>query len=146
MSAASDMLAARIVSSNSEGFRADVYDDATGLPIVCEGQPTIGYGCRCRAWPRELGRTVLSWQVADEFEKPLLAEPWYVACNDARRSALLEIAFNQGDAGLERGYPDLIAAVRAKNWPAAAAQCTVKEEALKSRYERIAEILLTGAA
>ncbi len=143
MSAAAKLVAARIVALNEEGFRSDVYDDATGAPIQCEGQPTIAYGCRCRQWSRALGLQVLQWQL-EEFEQPLLNEPWYVACNDARRSALLEIAFNQGDEGLEAGYPDLIAAVRAKNWPQAEAQCTVEDPALQPRYARLAKILGTG--
>ncbi len=143
MSVAAQLVAQRIVALNEEGFRSDVYDDATGQPIQCQGQPTIAYGCRCRQWSKSLGLKVLQWML-EEFEAPLLNESWYLACNDARRSALLEIAYNQGDAGLEDGYPDLVAAVRAKNWPEAQAQCTVQDPALQPRYARLAEILGTG--
>lgn len=143
MSNASDICAARIIRWNIEGFRADVYDDATGEPIKCQGEPTVGYGCRVRQWSRKLARGVLSLQL-EEFEEPLIQESWYIGCNDARRSALLEIAMNQGDSGLEDGYPDLIAAVKTGNWPQAALECTVREPALKSRYTRIAKILSTG--
>lgn len=143
MSNASDICAARIVRTNSEGFRADVYDDATDELIECKGEPTVGYGCRVRQWSRKLGLGVLSLQL-EEFEQPLLYESWYIGCNDARRSALLEIAYNQGDSGLEEGYPLLIEAVAASNWARAEAQCTVKDAALKPRYARIGQILATG--
>jgi len=143
MSNAADICAARIIRTNSEGFRADVYDDATGKPIECTGEPTVGYGCRVRQWSRLLARAVLSFELT-EFEAALLCEPWYIGLSDARRSAMLEIAYNQGDEGLEHGYPMLIEAVRSDNWARAQAECTVKEGTLKDRYERIGKILLTG--
>jgi GH24 family phage-related lysozyme (muramidase) len=143
MSNASDICAARIIRTNSEGFRADVYDDATDAPIACKGVATIGYGCACRGWSRSLARAVLGFQLV-EFEASLLLESWYLGCNDARRSALLEIAFNQGDAGLEDGYPRMIAAIQAGDWQEAAAQCTVRNPGLQARYARIAKILATG--
>ena len=143
MSAAAQLVAQRIVALNEEGFRSDVYDDATGLRIECKGQPTNGYGTRCRQWSKPFSFKVMVLEL-EEFEQPLLQQSWYVACNDARRSALLEIAYNQGDAGLEDGYPELIAAVRAENWAEAEAQCTVKEPALQPRYARIARILGSG--
>ena len=143
MSNASDICAARIIRLNIEGFRADAYDDATGKLIECAGNATIGYGCACRAWSRNLARAVLGFQLV-EFEVSLLQESWYIGCNDARRSGLLEIAFNQGDAGLEDGYPKMIAAIKADDWEVAAAECTVRQDVLKARYERIGKILLTG--
>ena len=75
MSNAADICAARIIRTNSEGFRADVYDDATGKPIECTGEPTVGYGCRVRQWSRLLARAVLSFELT-EFEAALLCEPW----------------------------------------------------------------------
>lgn len=143
MSVVTAIVAARIIALKEEGFRADVYDDATGQPIACQGQPTIAYGCRCRQWSKSLGVKVLNCQL-EEKESPLYAELWYVGCNDARRSALLEIAFNQGDAGLEDGYPHMVAAVAARDWPEAQAQCTVREPELAARYAMLGEILLTG--
>ena len=143
MSNASDICAARIIRWNEEGFRPDVYDDATGKPIECEGQPTVGYGCRVRQWSEPFARAVLGFQLT-QFEAPLLGYPWYIGCNDARRSALLEIAYNQGDNGLVRGYPHLISAVATENWLQAQAQCSVKDPRIKPRYERLGQILLSG--
>jgi GH24 family phage-related lysozyme (muramidase) len=143
MSNASDIVAARIIRDNEEGFRADVYDDATGKPIQCLGQPTIGYGIRCRSWSKWVAQKILSLFL-EEDEASLLLTDWYNGCDDVRRSALLEIAFNQGDSGLENGYPNLIAAVRAKDWTRAQAECTVEQINTKPRYARIGQILLTG--
>lgn len=143
MSIVTDITAQRIVALNEEGFRADAYDDATGLPIQAKGVVTVGYGCACRGWSESFAYAVMKLQLT-LFEEPLLLLPWYRSCNAARRSALLEIAFNQGDAGLEKGYPRLIAAVTAQDWPEAQAQCNVKEVELAARYAMLGKILLTG--
>jgi GH24 family phage-related lysozyme (muramidase) len=143
MSAAANITAARIVRWNSEGFRADLYDDATGLPIMSSGQPTIGLGCRCRQWSQSFATAVLGLQLTDA-EVPLLQKPWYVSCDSVRQSVLLEIAFNQGVSGFLNGYPLLIAAVTAGDWPDAQSECSVKDVNVKSRYDRLAHILLTG--
>lgn len=143
MSIASDLCAARIIRWNEEGFRADVYDDKTAQPIQCEGQPTIGYGTRCRQWSKRKAQAVLTFDLV-EREVNLLQFRWYIGANDARRSALLEIDMNQGETGLVKGYPRLIAAADAEDWVEAAAQCVVREAALQARYARIADILKTG--
>lgn len=144
MSAAADMCANRIVTSNSEGYRADCYDDETGALIVCQGQPTVGYGARCRQWSPTFAFKVLVLQVSD-VDDQLLAYPWYVSCDDPRRSALAEIGFNQGISGLVHGYPQLIEAVAARDWADAQTQCTVRNPKLQARYAKIGLILLTGA-
>jgi GH24 family phage-related lysozyme (muramidase) len=143
MSAAADITAARIIRDNIEGFKADVYDDATGEPIQCIGQPTVAYGFRVRQVSKWLGQKILALQLT-ECEAPLLLTDWYNGTDDVRRSALLEIAMNQGDSGLENGYPMLIAAVRAKDWPRSQIECTVENQNVKARYVRIGQILLTG--
>jgi GH24 family phage-related lysozyme (muramidase) len=145
MSAAVDICARRIVESNSEGFRADAYDDATGRTVIAQGVVTIGYGCACRQWSPAFSLQVLTLQL-DEVDEQLLEHPWYVSCDDMRRSALCEVGFNQGVAGLVSGYPKLIAAVEARDWPAAQAQCTVKTPHLQERYASLAKIMLTGVS
>lgn len=140
-----DLTAYRIISSNSEGFRADAYDDATGEPIQAKGIVTVGYGCACRQWSKTFAKAVLSLQLA-EFEGDLLQVPWYLSCNNARRSALLEIAFNQGDSGLENGYPKMTAAIEQEDWATAKAECTVEDPRLKARYAILGQILYTGVA
>lgn len=144
MSAASDICAARIVRDSEEGFRADVYDDATGAPIQCRGQPTIGFGTRVRQWSPAFAQAVMSLELNTVFEAPLLQKPWYVGCDDVRRSVLLEIAENQGVSGLLDGYPNLIAAVAAEDWARAQTECTVENVNVKPRYVRLGQILLSG--
>ena len=146
MSTAADIVATRIIATNAEGFRSAAYDDATGEPIVARGTVTIGYGCACTGWSRNLARAVLGFQL-NEFEQPLLLKDWYRGCDDVRRSALLEIQFNQFGAspnGLESRYPRMIVAVGVHDWARAAAECTIGEEALKPRYALIANLLATG--
>lgn len=143
MSVAADICANRIVASNSEGYRADCYDDETGLSIVCQGQPTVGYGARCRQWSPAFAFKVLALQVSD-VDDALIQYPWYVSCDDVRRSALAEVAFNQGISGLVNGYPQLIGAVKARDWADAQAQCTVRNPKLQARYTKIGLILFTG--
>lgn len=143
MSDASDICAARIIRTNAEGFRADAYDDATGEPIHARGVITVGYGCACRQWSENFARSVLGFQLA-QTEAHLIPYPWYSGASGARRSALLEIAFNQGVNGLVKGYPRLIEAVKADDWAEAASQCTVRDDRLQARYARLADILRTG--
>lgn len=143
MSAAADICAHRIIASNSEGFRADAYDDETGEPIVAQGVVTCGYGCACRQWSPAFAFKVLALQVSD-VDDALIQYPWYVSCDDVRRSALAEVAFNQGISGLVNGYPQLIGAVKARDWADAQAQCTVRNPKLQARYTKIGLILFTG--
>lgn len=143
MSNASDICANRIVRTNAEGFRADAYDDATGEPIKAQGVVTVGYGCACRQWSQNFARAVLSLELVED-EAQLIPYPWYIGASDARRSALLEIAYNQGVTGLIKGYPRLIQAVKDEDWIEAGSQCTTRDDRLQSRYARIAEILKTG--
>lgn len=143
MSVAADICANRIIASNSEGFRADAYDDETGEAIVAQGVVTCGYGCACRQWSPSFAFKVLALQVSD-VDDQLLAYSWYASCDDPRRSALAEIGFNQGVSGLVNGYPQLIGAVKARDWADAQAQCTVRNPKLQKRYATIGLILLTG--
>jgi GH24 family phage-related lysozyme (muramidase) len=140
-----DIACDRILSTNSEGFMADVYDDATGQLIVSQGEPTVGYGCRCRQWSKELAVAVLHFQLA-EIDAALSQHSWYSDCNAARQSVLVEVAFNQGLSGLLEGYPHLIAAVEQCEWVKAGVECTVGDLALRKRYDRLAKILVTGEA
>jgi GH24 family phage-related lysozyme (muramidase) len=144
MSAASDITAARIIRDNEEGFEANVYDDATGMGIAVTGQPTIGYGTRCRQWSKPFSAAVMSLDLSMNREANLLQKAWYLGCDDVRRSVLLEIDYNQGESGFLNGYPNLIAAVAAEDWPRAKAECTVINENVKARYARLGQILLTG--
>jgi hypothetical protein len=133
--------------AREEAFRADVYDDATGLPLVLPtgGQPTVGYGCRVRQWSPTLASDVLKLQVA-ERDAELHAYAWYTGIDEARGSVFLDIGFNAGIGGLLH-YPKMIAASMHQDWPAMAAECTDRDPKLDaSRYAPLRAIILSGNA
>jgi lysozyme len=127
-----------------EGFRANVYDDSDGMPIITQGVPTIGFGCACRDWPIALASSVLQWQV-DALNASLNQLPWFIGLDDARQAVLITLAFNLGFNGLIRGFPKMIAAIQAGNWAEAQNQCQVTEPQLKSRYDWAGTVLFTGS-
>ena len=62
--------------------------------------------------------------VLEGFEGELRAKiTGYDGFPDGVKMALLDMAYNLGPVGLLHGYPTLIAAVEAGNWPKAAANC-----------------------
>jgi hypothetical protein len=140
------LVTARLTSE--EGYRSDCYDDTDGAPVILAsgGSPTIGYGCRCRQWSRAFAAAVLGLQVTD-VDTALRAYPWYTGIDEVRGSVLLDVAFNAGVSGLVNGYPKMVAAAGAANWPAMAAECTDANPAIDaSRYAPLRQIILTGAA
>lgn len=121
-----------------EGFRQFTYTDTTG-------HQTIGYGINLAAGLTEPeARCLLAFMVAD-LDETLSTHSWYAACNDTRKSALLNMAYNTGITGLLK-FQDMIAAITAQNWSEAKAQCLNSSAArlLPTRYGRIADLLLTG--
>lgn len=63
--------------------------------------------------------------VLQGFEADLRAEfPLYGAFPDAIKLALLDMIYNLGPAGLFKGFPHLVAAVKSGNWAQAAEHCT----------------------
>lgn len=133
--------------AKEEAYRADVYDDSTGQPIVLAtgGQPTVGYGCRCRQWSPTFASKVLTLQV-DERDAELRAYAWYVGIDEVRGSVLLDVAFNSGVNGLLH-YPRMLAAASAGDWTAMAAECTDRDPKLDaSRYAPLRAIILAGTA
>ena len=89
-----------------------------------------------------LAATVLRYQL-EELDIQLSQHPFYQAADDTRRSVFIEIAFNQGYAGLMR-YPQMLAAATAGNWQRAAEECTVSDPRLKARYAHLADLLREG--
>jgi hypothetical protein len=130
--------------ATEEGFKAFLYDDANDKPVKAPiGFATIGFGCNVQAgWTYPFALAVLRLQVLEVQEK-LLLQPWYLACNAVRRSALLDIGFNDGVDGL-LGFHRMIAAILIGDWTTAQQECHVKNAVLKSRYDFLANLLLTG--
>lgn len=137
---------------SEESFRQYPYNDRTGKRITCitddpetSGNLTWLYGINLEtAGSQELGELVARW-VLGGIEKYLLAYPWYANCDAVRQSVLLDIAFNTGVAGLLK-FKRMIAAITRYDWPSAATECHVQDPRLAGRYEKLAQLLLTGLA
>lgn len=113
------------------------------LYIDTEGRRTIGYGFNLDAGISRAAALALLTAQANELDTALQAYPWYAALDPVRQSVCLDIAFNAGLNGLLR-FPLMIAALTVKDWADAAAQCRVSNPELTSRYEKLANLLLTG--
>lgn len=93
--------------TQQEGSRLQVYDDATGAPIVkgsvVEGNPTIGIGHNL-ASP---GITAQEQSILLEDDINAAADllnvvmPWWATLDNARQDALCNMCFNMGIAELQ---------------------------------------------
>jgi lysozyme len=119
-----------------EGFRATAYQDT-------QGHTTIGYGFNVNAGISKTEAAALLVAQLQERDAMLQQLPWYAGLDPVRQSVCLDIAFNDGLSGL-LGFPKMIEALAAGNWPEAAANCHVVEPQLATRYSALASILLTG--
>jgi lysozyme len=85
-----------------EGFRARVYDDATGKELrrgdVVKGVPTIGYGTTVLT--REQAQWLLASRLATDHEALRKALPWSVELPDVAQEVLLAMAYQLGLDGL----------------------------------------------
>jgi GH24 family phage-related lysozyme (muramidase) len=121
-----------------EGFRAHKYLDPRGFE-------TIGYGFNIDAGISPFAAAALLRAQLTEREQLLSACWWAHALDDVRMSVVIEISFNVGLSGLLH-FPKMLAAIGAKNWDAAHAECLDSDAAreLPARYNVLAEILRTG--
>lgn len=133
---ASDLAAARLMVE--EGFRATRYEDSVG-------KWTIGYGCNLDAgWSEGLAHCVLNYQLED-VRDALAKFWWFAGLDEPRASVLLDLGFNLGIVGLLH-FPKMLAAIGAKDWPAAQAELLDSDAArlLPNRYHALARILGDG--
>jgi lysozyme len=123
-----------------EGFRAAAYRDTVG-------KLTIGYGFCVDAGISQFAAAALLVAQAQERAQALAGFWWAQGLDEARMSVVIEIAFNDGLAGLLH-FPKMLAGIGAKNWQAAHDECLDSDaaRALPARYKTLAQILLTGAA
>jgi lysozyme len=100
---------------DEEGFRAFVYDDATGIPIkkgyTCQGNPTIGYGWNCAASPMSESEAalVLGNRIIGAAKAAANLVPNWLSLNDIRQNVLIDMCFNLGTDGL-RAFKKMLAA------------------------------------
>lgn len=119
-----------------EGFRATLYVDT-------EGHKTIGYGLNIDAGISQRVAAAALQARLEELQEALTKYPWYAPMDSVRQSVLLDIAFNNGLAGLLH-FPHMLAAISRQDWASSATECHVENPELAGRYQKLAQLLLTG--
>jgi GH24 family phage-related lysozyme (muramidase) len=122
-----------------EGFRARKYIDTRGYT-------TIAYGFNVDAGITPYAAAALLRAQAEEVDDALRAYRWYEGLDEARQSAVLDIAFNEGFEKFVNTWPHLIAALIAADWAEAKRQCHTSTTEDEPRYVALGEILLTGVS
>ena len=141
----------------NEALRLFAYDDATGKPLnmgdTCIGTATCGYGHT--GSDVYAGLTIVKDQAEAWFQKDLATAlrgaiaslgtaPW-LALDPVRRGILTDMAFELGEYGLAQ-FHRMLAALRAKDWPTAAAELEASKyySEVPRRAESNKLILLSG--
>jgi len=137
MSAELDIALPRI--RDAEGYRKFPYKDSVGVQ-------TIGYGCALdTGWPETFAAAVCKLQV-EEAETECMELDFWNDLDPLRRSVLIEMVFN---LGIDRflGFHRMLAAVKAKDWTAAANEMLASRWAQQvgGRANRLARIMESGA-
>lgn len=131
---------------HEEGSVAYPYDDVTGKRVRApspNGHITWGNGFNLEECGSPGLFLCMQRYLVDAIETELEELPWYAALDPIRQSACLDIAYNGGEGGL-LGFPSMIHFLSIGDWANAAAQCAIKNPQLKSRYDALAQIILTG--
>lgn len=128
-----------------EGEEIFVYDDATGKRVRApQGNLTWGIGFNLdQCGSHQLFVDMLT-SLVRQIETRLKAFAWFEPLPLAAQSAVLDIAYNAGVDGLLH-YPRMIAALEAKDYAGAAAQCQTSNPKLQSRYEELAALIASAA-
>ncbi len=136
--AAADIATARLVTE--EGFRATAYTDTTG-------NITIGYGFNVSAGISQFAAASLLAAQVHERDQFLQSYSWYQNLDPVRQSVFIDVSFNVGVGGLLH-FPKCIAAVSIGDWQTAHDELlnSLAAKQLPSRYNTLAQILLTGQA
>ncbi len=135
-----------------EGLRLNVYDDATGQPIVkgykCVGNPTIGYG-RLLTSGRGISLTEAGALLFRDIDETVDAcsdsFPWFDDLDETRAAVIASMVFNMG---LPRfmGFKKLQAAAMRSDWSLAAKEIMDSKAArdLPKRYNKLAKMIQQG--
>ena len=116
------------------------------LYIDSEGNPTIGIGRNLR---RGLSEDEIDYlfknDLNDHLKDLLAALPWAEFIDDARRGALLNMAFNMGVPNL-LGFKKMLAAMKAKHWEVASKEAlnSLWAKQVGARAIRLSKQILTG--
>ena len=138
---------------HAEGFRALVYDDATGNALkpgdTLQGHPTIGYGWALDLDPMDeadadaRARRTVTIRAA-QLDSRL---PWLARLDAVRRAVVFEVAYNTGVRGLLL-FRRMLAALEADDYETAAAELLDSDAGRKlpTRYGVLAARLRAGGS
>lgn len=134
-----------------EAYRAVVYDDANGKPIVpgttVIGHPTTGIGWALDVTPltHDRAQIICGWEVDDKAKELFQVLPWAGTLDEVRCRALMNMVFNLGLAGL-LGFHNTLTAIQGSHWADAAAGIRASKwyHQVGARAERIARAFETG--
>lgn len=134
-----------------EGFRANLYDDATGQPIkpgsIVKGHPTVGFGCALDVSP--LTEDEALYLLRNRYRAALAALPyalrWVGDLDPPRAAVVVAMAYQMGPAGLQ-GFTKFLTYCLQNDWGNAADEMLDSEWARQtpSRAKRMAAIMRTG--
>lgn len=128
-----------------EGSKLLPYDDATGRPVAAPvGKLSWGIGFNLMACGSPgLFAVMLAYLVAP-IDSDLAAHlPWYIEAPAAAQSVLVDIAYNEGLAGLLK-FHKMLDAMSRGDWKAAAVECSIAASNPRvdaSRYAPLRKIL-----
>jgi lysozyme len=134
-----------------EGLRLEVYDDATGQPIVpgshVIGHPTIGYGraLDVRGINRYEASMMLSSTVQEVVADLLRRYPWFPQATEARQAVIISMAYQLGMNGLA-GFTHMLKWCELGQWDEAAKEMLRSKWATQTpeRAQRAAHMMRTG--
>ncbi len=108
-----------------EGERPTLYDDKTGKAIGpgthVIGNPTtaIGHALNLTPWTDAQMRTICGWDVDAKAPELYARFPWVASLSEPRQRALVNMAFNEGVAGLA-GFTTFLSLLQSGNFAGAA--------------------------
>ena len=134
---------------NDEEFRQYVYDDETGKTpeMNLQGKLTIGIGFNLTTVGLSLNEALLILRLRIKALDADLTQNLtvYKELSEPRQIAMLNKAYNMGEAGLEQ-FHDMMLSLNGHDYLNASKACMDSLAAANDhyRYERISETLLTG--
>ena len=133
----------------SEGFRSKLYRD-TSSKTGFEGKPgkvSIGYGYNIddKGLPLDIIEELFQRTVQDAREEALMAFPWLLELDEARREVVIEMVFNQGLKSV-MAFTATLGALQRKAYKESAGHLrdSLVYRQLPKRYEGLAKIIETG--
>ena len=130
--------AMQVLLEQQEGFCAKPYRDSRGFL-------TIGFGTNLDAGiTRDQAGAIM--QIAVNANAQALSElPWFAGLNPVRQGVIENMAYNMGIDGV-LGFRNMIAAIKAEDWPEAARQMRASDWGVQvgDRAKALAQIMETG--